>query len=412
MRRLVMLLGFSSLVLCALGHPGSAQAVRRDQAVFIEKKDAFKEQLERRAREKEPGERKPELEMKMDFTGSELPRSPSEFEQAWHFPPVSQGLTGSCWAFSSLSFFESEIERLTKRKIKLSEMYMTYWEFVEKARRFVRQRGDSAFGRGSQANATLRIWKQYGALPAEAYGALSSTEEFYDDREMSSEMKSYLESVKEQNAWNEEEILATIRSILNQYLGAPPQTVTVDEQAMTPQEYLEQVVALNLDDYVDILSLAQEPYYKEVEYPVWDNWWHSKDYYNVPLESFMAIIREAVRGGYTVCIVGDNSEPGFYPLLDVAMVPTFDLPPGSIDDNARQLRFSNDSTTDDHAIHLVGYLEKDGRDWYLIKDSGSKARNGNQKGYMFYHGDYVKLKMMNLLVHRDVVRKAIPEFGG
>jgi len=393
-----------SCVLCLMGQSARAQAV------FVEKQDPFMDRLKERARQREEKGEKKDMEIKMDFARLDLPRSIKEFQSAWHHPPLSQDRTGSCWAFSSISFFESEVYRLTGRKIRLSETYTTYWEFVEKARRFVRERGDSAFGKGSQANATPRIWKQYGVVPAEAYGALSSTEEFYDDTKMFAEMKAYLESVKEQNAWNEEEVLGTIQCILNHYLGVPPEKVVVDGREMTPLECLEHVVALNLDDYVDVMSLMQEPYYQKVEYPVDDNWWHSQDYYNVPLDEFMKAIKKAVREGYTVCIVGDNSEPGFYPPLDVAMVPPFDIPPEYINEESRQLRFSNESTTDDHAIHLVGFLERDGKDWYLIKDSGSKARNGKHEGYMFYHEDFVKLKMMNMMVHRDVVENVLARF--
>jgi bleomycin hydrolase len=57
-------------------------------------------------------------------------------------------------------------------------------------------------------------------------------------------------------------------------------------------------------------------------------------------------------------IGGDTSEPGYYAHKEVAMVPTFDIPSEYIDEHARQLRFSNCATTDDHAIHLVGYMEK------------------------------------------------------
>jgi len=117
----------------------------------------------------------------------------------------------------------------------------------------------------------------------------------------------------------------------------------------------------------------------------------------------MRIIKNAVRTGYTICIVGDTSESGYHPKFDVALVPTYDIPAEYIDEHARQFRFSNEATTDDHAMHLVGYLEKDGKDWYLIKDSGSTAYNGKHKGYFFYHEDYVKLKMMNYLIHKDVV---------
>ena len=65
------------------------------------------------------------------------------------------------------------------------------------------------------------------------------------------------------------------------------------------------------------------------------------------------------------------------------MVPTFDIPSAYIDDNARQLRFSNGSTTDDHGIHLIGYKEENGQPLYLIKDSGSSSFNYDPKGYYF-----------------------------
>jgi C1A family cysteine protease len=38
-------------------------------------------------------------------------------------PVISQGNTGTCWSFSTSSFLESEIERLTGEKVDLSEMY-------------------------------------------------------------------------------------------------------------------------------------------------------------------------------------------------------------------------------------------------------------------------------------------------
>ena len=96
---------------------------------------------------------------------------------------------------------------------------------------------------------------------------------------------------------------------------------------------------------------------------------------------------------------------------DVAIVPDFDIPSQYIDENARQLRFSNKSTTDDHGIHLVGYMTKNGKDWYLIKDSGSGSRDGNNKGFYFYSEDYVKLKIMDFMVHKDAVKDLLAKFS-
>ena len=74
----------------------------------------------------------------------------------------------------------------------------------------------------------------------------------------------------------------------------------------------------------------QQPYWKQVEYEVPDNWWHSKDYYNVPLDDFMKIIKNAIKNGYTMAIGGDVSEAGYDSWTKVAVVPTFDIPSGSI----------------------------------------------------------------------------------
>jgi bleomycin hydrolase len=316
-----------------------------------------------------------------------------------------------CWCFSATSFYESEIHRLSGQNIKLSEPYTVYWEYVEKAREYVRTQGASAFAQGSEANAVPRIWKKYGIVPAEAYTGLLPGQRFHDHDAMFEMMAAHLRSVKATNAWDEEAVVRVITSIMNSSIGTPPTRVTVDGKTLTPQEYLSKVVKLNLDDYVEIMSLMQKPYNTTAELPVPDNWWHSKDYYNVPLDTFMKALRGALAAGYTVSLGGDVSEPGRNPDKKVFMVPAFDIPSEAIEENARQHRFSNGTTGDDHGIHLIGYSERDGHDWYLIKDSGSGSRNNAHHGYYFYHDDYVKLKMLSCTVHRDAVKSVIPTFG-
>jgi len=346
-------------------------------------------------------------QFQLDFSGLYRPSSVDEFTKVWHSKPVSQALSGMCWCFSTTSYFESEIYRLSKREIKLSELYTVYWEYVEKARRFVKERGNSAFGEGSEANAVIRIWKSYGIVPAEAYSGKMPGQVFHDHTKLFEELNAYLQGLKVSNAWNEEEVLGTVKSILNHYIGEPPSTVALNGKQMTPKEYLAQVLKLNLDDYVEVMSLMEKPYYTFAEYEVPDNWWHSKDYYNVPLDEFMAAIKKSIRAGYSVCIGGDVSEPGYEGHAGVAIVPTFDIPSEYIDENARQFRFSNGTTSDDHGIHMVGYLEKDGKDWYLIKDSGSGSRNNNHPGYYFYTEDYVKLKILGFTIHKDMIKELL-----
>jgi bleomycin hydrolase len=201
---------------------------------------------------------------------------------------------------------------------------------------------------------------------------------------------------------------------MNHHIGEPPAEFTVDGKKYNPKTYLKDYLKINPDDYVEILSYKQEPYWEQVEYKVPDNWWHNKDYYNVPLDVFMDIVKKSIRDGYTISIGGDVSESGFSRKTQVAVVPTYDIPSEYIDEDSRQFRFSNETTTDDHGMHLVGYLEKDGKEWYLIKDSSSGSRNNDQDvsefGYYFFNEDYVKLKMMGFTIHKDAVKDILKKF--
>jgi len=384
---------------------------KRDTGSIQEYKNEFWDSIKTAADKFAEKKEKPEMKFMMNFEGYDLPASTDQFTQYWHNPPISQGRSGMCWCFSTTSFLESEIYRTTKRKIKLSELFTVYWEYVEKTKGFMESRGETSLGEGSEANAVTRIWKKYGIVPREDFIGLLPGQEFYDHEKMFEEIENYLNFVKEKNMWDEDAAVATVKSILNHYIGQPPGKVTFEGKEYTPLEFMNKVLKVNPEDYVDIMSLMELPYYSKGEYKVPDNWWHSKDYYNVPLDVFTNIVKEAIRNGYTMAIGGDVSESGYSAHKEVAMVPSYDIPADYIDENARQFRFSNESTTDDHGIHLVGYMTLNGQDWYLIKDSGSGSRNGANKGYYFYHQDYVKLKIMDLMIHKDAVKDILKKFS-
>jgi len=390
----------------------------KDKAVFREVKPGFIQHSvlkdDREVKEKnEPAEVRKSFQV--DFTGISLPNKVELYKnQEWRNPPVSQGNTSTCWCFSTTSFLESEVYRIHKKEVRLSEMFTVYWEYVEKTSRYIRERGNSAFAEGSEADAVTRMWKKYGIVPLDAYSGLLEGRKFHNHERMFGEMKSYLESVKAANAWNEGAAISVIRSIMDHYLGVPPAEIPVGGTKLTPIQYLNQVLKINPDDYVSILSYTQEPFWQKVEYKVPDNWWHSKEYYNVPLSDYMAALKGAVRKGYTAAIGGDVSEPGFSRTTQCCIIPDFDIPSAYINDDARQFRFTNQTTTDDHGMHIVGYHEKEGKDWYLVKDSGSGSRNNDQNakefGYYFFSEDYVKLKMMDFMVHKDAVKELLGKF--
>ncbi len=348
-------------------------------------------------------EKKPPREFKADLSGIPLPDSPDVFEQADHIEPVAQYLTGTCWSFSTTSFLESEVMRLSGKRIKLSEMHTVYWEYVEKVRRWVREYGHSEFGQGSESDAVLLIMKQYGAVPLSAYPGVLKGEPEHNHALLYREIRGYLDYVKENNLWDEDVVIAHVRSILDRQLGTPPAEFTYEGISYTPQSFLSEALQLNLEDYVAFCSFRYAPYWSTCTFDVPDNWRRTDNWHNVPLNIFAGILKQGVKNGFTVSIGGDVSEAGYVGELDAALVPEFDIPVSSINADAREFRFANKTTTDDHLIHIVGFSELNGDTWYLVKDSARTARKGRFEGYMMYREDYVKLKMLVFLIHRAAV---------
>ncbi len=356
-----------------------------------------------------PDEKKTYLSL--DFSNKKFPTEIEKYTQYWHNPPLSQGATGTCWCYSGISLFESEISRTSGKEIKLSEMYFVYYEYIERAKAFVQSRGNIHFAQGSEANAVPKLMKLYGTVPLTAYYGKLRGQEFHNHKHLSNELKAYLASVKSTNNWNEKSVVSTFKSILNHYMGEPPESFTYNGKEITPAEFLSDVLKFNPDDYFSFMSTKSLPYNQKGELVEPDNWWHNDDYYNVELSDFIIIFKNAIKNGYSLSFCGDVSEPGYDRYAEVGIIPTFDIPSDYINADSRELRINNNSTTDDHCMHIVGYLENKDGWWFLIKDSSSSGFDGPTKGYRYIHEDYFKLKILTILVHKygamDVLDKII-----
>lgn len=352
------------------------------------------------------------VSLRVDWRGVQKPAGPEAFAAAFHFPPVPQYDTGTCWSFCSTSFFESEVARLTGRRVKLSEMWTVYWEYVEKARRFVREYGHSPVVEGSQDHGTQEIYRRYGAVPAEAYAGVLDPEGLHDHPPLRDEIWEYLQYVQAGGYWEEAQVLATVRAILDRRLGPPPETFDFAGATYTPQRFRDEVLRLDPDGYVHCISTLRQPFGPGALLDVPDNWRRRADYVNLPLDDFYRVVKETVQGGGTVSIGGDVSEPGMDGMEDAAIVPEWDVPAKWVGQDARELRLANGTTGDDHGVHIVGFLRHGGRDWFLVKDSNRSSRLGRFKGYYFYDGDYVRLKMLSIMVPRDALARVRPAWAG
>ena len=345
-----------------------------------------------------------------EFERFEHVRDIQAYDPVFHFPPIRQDTTNTCWCFCTTSFLESELHRLGRGDIELSRMFTVYWEYVEKVRRFVGEKGESLVAEGSQPNAVIQRMQQYGAVRASDYSGLLNDETIHNHFVMHDEITEYLDYVKEHQLWHEDEVIANVRMIMDRYLGRPPESINVDGVDMTPVEFLQNKLQLSLENYVSIMSFKNVPFWTQDAYDVPDNWWRSKDYYNVPLEEFYNAVKTSIQQGFSLVIAGDVSEPGKYGWGDIGVIPSFDIPSAFINQDAREFRFYNKTSTDDHGMHLIGYKKHKGEDWYVIKDSAASAWKGEFDGYHFFHGDYLKLKILAILVHKDAVEKLLSPF--
>jgi len=396
----------------AIGILGQATAQEKDKAILKEYAPGYYQNTILKGvtdfQESQDESPKTVSRVKVDLTDKDLPTDPSAYTQLWHHNPVSQGNTNTCWCYASTSFYESEVKRFTGKEIKLSEMYTVYWEYLARAKYFIETRGNMHFGEGSETNAVARMMQEHGIVPYELYTGKNADQPFHSHATMFDEIKSYLNHVKKNNAWDETTVVNTVKSMLEYHMGKIPTKVKVNGINYSPKNYMHQVLRLDLNNYVNIMSLMSAPYYTKTVYDVPDNWWRSDDYMNIPLDDFMATIKNSLKKGYTIGIGGDVSEAGFETSKQVAVVPTFDIPSEYIDESARLMRFNNGATTDDHAMHIVGYQDRADGTWFLVKDSGSGSRNCGPEceafGYYFFHEDYVKLKMMTATVHKNVAK--------
>jgi bleomycin hydrolase len=321
-------------------------------------------------------------------------------------PVISQDQTGTCWSFSTTSFLEAEIIRLTGKKIDLSEMFTVRNIYLDKADNYVSRQGKCQFSEGGLAHDVINSAKKYGVVPFESYtGKINATEK-YNHAKMVEALeqivkKAVADTPKKYPNWK-----ADYLAVLDQYMGKP------DLKGVNPQSYLA-TTKLKLQEYVTITSFTHEPYYSKFILNIPDNF-SNGSFYNLPLEEYVQNIDNALAKGYTIAIDADVSEATFSGKIGIAVVPekeedakailTEIKPEKTITAEYRQVAFENYDTQDDHLMHIVGKVkDQNGTIYYKVKNSwGTQA---GKEGFVYMSGAYLRLKSISVLMHKDALTK-------
>lgn len=342
----------------------------------------------------------------------------------------NQYRSGTCWSFSALSFFEAEIERMTGTRYDLSEMFVVWHTYSDKATKTVRMYGELNFGPGGAFHDVVYVMKHYGMVPDTVYTGLNYGSEKHMHGELDNVLKAMVDAIVENpnkklsTAWK-----PAVEGTLDAYLGEIPEEFEFEGKKYTPMSFLDKT-GINPDDYIALTSFNHYPYYSEFPIAVADNWlW--KDFYNLPLDEFMTVMESSLQNGYSIAWAADVSEKGFSFRDRLAVVPNdldnivvkgadnknfsdagaekngsaFDAPVEEMDitQENRQAAYDSQETTDDHGMHITGLAtDQHGTKYYIVKNSwGTKYSDG----YFFASEAYVKYKTMNILVHKDGIPK-------
>ncbi|MBP3838080.1 MAG: aminopeptidase [Prevotella sp.] len=349
----------------------------------------------------------------------------------------NQSRSGTCWAYSTLSFFESEILKKSGKTYDLCESFVANKDYMDRAVQVVRLHGDCQFAQGGSAYDVYHVLKNYGICPEEAmpfpgslYGdSLNNYNEFFSVLEPIVNAVAKSKAPKISSQWK-----VSLQGVLDAYLGKCPEEFTYQGKKYTPKSFAASL-GLNWDDYVTFTSYTHHPFWTEFPVEVQDNW-RNPGSWNVPMEDMMRIIDNAVMNGYTVAWGGDVSEEGFTrqglaymidtkateslagsdmarwlnltkakrtSLLDSLGCKVPEIVPTQ---KMRQERFDNWELTDDHGMLIYGIAkDQHGREYYMVKNSWGET--GEYKGIWYMTKTFIAANTMDYMVNKNAVPKDI-----
>jgi bleomycin hydrolase len=350
----------------------------------------------------------------------------------------NQSRSGTCWSFAGTSFVESEIYRNTKKMYSLSNMFPVYTAYLAKAERYARLHGETNFPTGGAIGDVFWTIDNYGMMPEAIYHGLNYDEEKHNHGQLDVVLEAILEATikraKNRKTLNQNWKIP-FTAVLNAYLGEVPKDFSFEGKTFTPKSFAESL-KINTSDFIKITSYTHHPFYGKFAIEVPDNWL-MHEAYNVPLNEFVEIAKNAVNNGFTMAWGGDVSNKGFSWKNGIAIVPdekqqedlsgterdkwesmnekeraesvyNFDriVNERIISQGIRQTAFDSWDATDDHAMLVTGFAkDQNGNLYFKIKNSWDV--DNPFQGFLYMSVPYFELNTLDITVHKNAIPSAI-----
>jgi bleomycin hydrolase len=306
-----------------------------------------------------------------------------------------QSQSPTCWVFGTNSLFESDLLKTNGTQLNLSEMFVARYAYIDKAIKWLATKGKTYYEGGGQFHDVIRVVQKYGLVPEEVYDGRPDGNNLHNHSRLDTAMQhlawQWLASGKTKPTRDD---LRQMNDTLDRYLGKVPESFWYDDKQYTPKTFAAEELHFQ-NDYIEIMSFANLPYYKKCLLTDKYNW-AGDSLYNLPIEDFKAVVDTALSKGWSVGWEGDVTNAGFDPYFGRARLNEAEHDYGE----ERATNYKNESTERDHMLHMVGMgKDQQGKKWYYLKNSWGSWQ-GPFHGYLYMNEEYFKLETIIIMVNK------------
>ncbi|MCD6441422.1 MAG: C1 family peptidase [Candidatus Marinimicrobia bacterium] len=352
---------------------------------------------------------------------------------------TDQKSSGRCWMFAGFNIMRpGVIKKYNLSSFEFSETFLFFWDKLEKSNLFLEIMIDNAakdltdremqklfetpVADGGWWNYFVALIEKYGAVPKEVYPETVNSEKSAGFnyvinnlmRHDAIELRRMVQKKNKKSAIKKrkEEMLADVFRLLVYHFGLPPQNFTwkyadkdnkVVEKEYTPKEFYEEVVGIDLKEYVTIMDHAMHPYNTHYEINYCRNFvdMPNMDFINLDIAELKKLTLATLLDSTPVWFAADV---GHYMEKErgIMAVDLYDYQTlFQIDTRiSKKDRLLTRASTPNHGMVFTGVDLKDGKPvkWLVENSWGSKIGNGGRwTMYDNWFDEYV----FTIIIHKS-----------
>lgn len=359
---------------------------------------------------------------------------------------TDQERSGRCWLFAGLNILRvNMIEKYNLSDFEFSQSYLFFWDKMEKSNFFLETIIENAdkdlldrelefllkypIGDGGWWSYVVNLIDKYGLVPKSVMPeTYNSTHSWWMNGYISAKLREYAEILRNmarEGATRQElrekklSFLKTIYKMLVLNLGEPPNSFIwryEDNEGnvskpirYTPEEFLEDVVDVDLRNYISLMNNPGKEYYRLYEFDMSRNIYEEKNpqFINLDIAEMKEYAIKSILDNKPVwfaCDIIPHKEPenGILSteVIDYKSVYGFDI------DLTKEQRILYRQSVGNHAMVFLGVdIQDDKPIKWLVEDS--HGREQGHEGYWTMYDDWFDGYVYVVIIHKEYIPEEI-----